>query len=90
MFEEQEDASTRSFFSEIVSSVSDVSFSQCGTYLLSRDFMTLKVWDRRVESHAVETYQVHDYLRSKLCVLYENDFIFDKFDCISSHNDRYT
>ena len=25
--------------------------------------------------------QVHEYLRSKLCSLYENDCIFDKFEC---------
>ncbi|XP_016375903.1 serine/threonine-protein phosphatase 2A 55 kDa regulatory subunit B alpha isoform-like [Sinocyclocheilus rhinocerous] len=27
------------------------------------------------------SYQVHGYLRSKLCSLYENDCIFDKFEC---------
>lgn len=25
--------------------------------------------------------QVHEYLRAKLCSLYENDCIFDKFEC---------
>ena len=81
--------STRSFFSEIVSSISDVRFSRTGTYMATRDYMTVKVWDVRVESHAVETYAVHDYLRGKLCTLYENDSIFDKFECIWSNSDRY-
>jgi len=58
--------------------------------MTARDYMTVKVWDIRVESHAVETYSVHDYLRGKLCTLYENDSIFDKFECIWSNNDRYT
>lgn len=31
--------------------------------------------------------QVHEYLRSKLCSLYENDCIFDKFECCWSGND---
>ena len=89
MFEEEEDASSRSFFSEIVNSVSDVCFSHNGMYMMMRDYMTVKVWDIRVESEPVETYSVHDYLRSKLCTLYENDSIFDKFECIWSNNDRY-
>lgn len=33
--------------------------------------------------------QVHDYLRSKLCSLYENDCIFDKFECAWNGSDRY-
>ena len=41
----------------------------------------LKLWDVRMERKPVETYPVHEYLRGKLCSLYENDFIFDKFEC---------
>ena len=33
--------------------------------------------------------QVHEYLRSKLCSLYENDCIFDKFECCWSGDDRW-
>ena len=33
--------------------------------------------------------QVHDYLRSKLCSLYENDCIFDKFECCWSGDDKH-
>merc|ERR1712117_774799 len=32
-------------------------------------------------------FQVHEYLRSKLCSLYENDCIFDKFGCCWNGND---
>uniref|UniRef100_A0A8C1SX60 Serine/threonine-protein phosphatase 2A 55 kDa regulatory subunit B n=1 Tax=Cyprinus carpio TaxID=7962 RepID=A0A8C1SX60_CYPCA len=80
-FEEPEDPSNRSFFSEIISSISDVKFSHSGRYLMTRDYLTVKVWDLNMESKPLETYQVHDYLRSKLCSLYENDCIFDKFEC---------
>ena len=41
-----------------------------------------------MENRPVETYTVHDYLRNKLCVLYENDCIFDKFECNWSPNDE--
>lgn len=37
-----------------------------------------------MNSGPVETFQVHEYLRPKLCDLYENDSIFDKFDCCLS------
>lgn len=31
--------------------------------------------------------QVHEYLKTKLCALYENDCIFDKFECCWNGND---
>ena len=40
----------------------------------------MKVWDLHMESKPIETFTVHEYLRSKLCSLYENDCIFDKFE----------
>ncbi|KTG39699.1 hypothetical protein cypCar_00016655 [Cyprinus carpio] len=88
IFEEPEDPGNRSFFSEIISSVSDVKFSHSGRYLLTRDYLTVKVWDLNMEKGPVETYQVHEYLRSKLCSLYENDCIFDKFECVWNSTDR--
>ena len=45
-----------------------------------RDYLSVKVWDLHMESKPIETFTVHEYLRSKLCSLYENDCIFDKFE----------
>ncbi|XP_044896800.1 serine/threonine-protein phosphatase 2A 55 kDa regulatory subunit B delta isoform isoform X1 [Felis catus] len=87
-FEEPEDPSSRSFFSEIISSISDVRFSHSGRYMMTRDYLSVKVWDLNMESRPVETHQVHEYLRSKLCSLYENDCIFDKFECCWGGSDR--
>lgn len=61
VFEEPEDPSARSFFSEIISSVSDVKFSHSGRYLLTRDYLTAKVWDLNMESKPLETYQVRQW-----------------------------
>lgn len=58
VFEEPEDPGSRSFFSEIISSVSDVKFSHSGRYLLTRDYLTAKVWDLNMDKGPVETYQV--------------------------------
>lgn len=89
LFEEPEDPTTRSFFSEIISSISDVKFSHSGRYMITRDYLSVKVWDLNMESKPVETYQVHEYLRNKLCSLYENDCIFDKFECSWSGDDKH-
>jgi serine/threonine-protein phosphatase 2A regulatory subunit B len=88
-FEEEEDPSTRSFFSEIISSISDVKFSHDGRYILSRDYLSLKIWDVNMESRPVKTIPIHDHLRGKLCDLYENDCIFDKFECVWGGDDKY-
>jgi serine/threonine-protein phosphatase 2A regulatory subunit B len=42
-FEESEPPGTRSFFTEIIASISDIKFARGGRYILSRDYMTLKV-----------------------------------------------
>jgi serine/threonine-protein phosphatase 2A regulatory subunit B len=87
-FEEEEDPTTRSFFSEIISSLSDVKFSHDGRYILSRDYLSLKIWDINMESRPVKTIPIHDHLRGKLCDLYENDCIFDKFECMWAGDDK--
>lgn len=84
VFEEEEDPANKSFFSEIISSISDIKFSHDGRYILSRDYLTLKLWDINMDSKPVKSIPIHDYLRSKLCDLYENDCIFDKFECTLS------
>jgi serine/threonine-protein phosphatase 2A regulatory subunit B len=87
LYEEPEDPSNRSFFSELISSIADVKFSNSGRYMLTRDYLSMKVWDLNMENKPVETYQVHEHLRSKLCALYENDCIFDKYECTWSGDD---
>ncbi|CAG8605697.1 42056_t:CDS:2 [Gigaspora margarita] len=89
MFEEQEDPANKSFFSEIISSISDVKFSKDGRYILSRDYLTLKIWDITMENRPLKTINIHDHLRNKLCDLYENDCIFDKNVLTGSYNNYF-
>ncbi|KAI3670531.1 hypothetical protein L1987_87869 [Smallanthus sonchifolius] len=84
LFEEQDAPGSGSFFTEIIASISDIKFGKDGRYILSRDYMTLKLWDINMDSGPVSTFQVHEYLRPRLCDLYENDSIFDKFECCLS------
>jgi serine/threonine-protein phosphatase 2A regulatory subunit B len=74
----------KTFFSEIVCSISDSKFTRDGRYILSRDYLTLKLWDINMESRPLRVINIHDQLRSRLCDLYENDCIFDKFECAVS------
>jgi serine/threonine-protein phosphatase 2A regulatory subunit B len=86
-FEAQEDVSARNgFFSEIIASISDAKFSPDGRYILTRDYMNLRLWDVNMERAPILVIPVHDHLRSRLCDLYENDCIFDKFQCSFSHD----
>mmetsp|Transcript_6067 Transcript_6067/g.7351 ORF Transcript_6067/g.7351 Transcript_6067/m.7351 type:complete len:488 (-) Transcript_6067:1911-3374(-) len=80
LFAEEEHHENKSFFSEIIASLSDIKFTRDGRYIVSRDFLTLKLWDVNMESRPVQTINIHEHLRSKLCDLYENECIFDKFE----------
>ncbi|KAH6556069.1 hypothetical protein KP509_1Z207000 [Ceratopteris richardii] len=84
LFEEVQIPGSSSFFTEIIASITDIKFPKGGRYILSRDYMSVKLWDMNMESAPVSTFKVHEHLRPKLCDLYENDSIFDKFDCCTS------
>jgi len=42
--------------------------------------MSCRLWDLRMESHAVRTIHVHEHLRPFLNDLYEADAICDRFE----------
>ena len=79
----------KNFFTEIITSVSDLKFSPDGTKLLIRDFMTTKVWDLKMPKQPLNVTTLYEPLKSKLCDFYENDCIFDKFDLNMSPNSQY-
>lgn len=70
LFEEPEDPTNRSFFSEIISSISDVKLSNSGRYMISRDYLSVKVWDLHMETKPIECYHVsfffHSFIRNPL------------------------
>jgi len=83
---EEPDNDIGGFFQELVTTISDIKFSRDGRFIVSRDYLTMKVWDLRYEKKPVKTVKFHDHLISKLCDLYENDSIFDKFECCWNQN----
>ncbi|PIA29281.1 hypothetical protein AQUCO_06100059v1 [Aquilegia coerulea] len=75
---------SKSFFTEIVTSISDIKFASDGRHILSRDYMNLKLWDLNMDVSPVATFKIHEHLRPKISDLYNNDSIFDKFECCLS------
>lgn len=70
------------FFDEIISSVTDVKFSPTDpNRFLSRDYLHTHLWDMRMDSGPLLSSPIHDHIRPRLCDLYENDSVFDKFEC---------
>jgi len=66
-----------------------VRFSHDGRYILSRDYLTVKIWDVNMERQPVKTIPIHEHLRPRLCDTYENDSIFDKFEVVFSGDGQH-
>lgn len=77
------------YFQELVSSISHVKFSPCGRFIASRDYLTTKIWDVRNEKEPINCIRFHQHLLTKLYDMYENDCIYDKFDCEWSPDSSY-
>lgn len=88
VFEEEEDVNSKSYFSEIIASVSDIDFTADGRYIIARDYLSIKIWDTAMEKEPLAIIPVHEYLRPKLPELYDADCIFDKFRISSSCTGR--
>lgn len=76
---EAKDTGTKNFFTDIIISICDACFSSNGKYIFARDFCTVKVWDLANTSKPVANIPIYDPIKTKLCELYENECIFDKF-----------
>ena len=87
--EEEEDAVAKSYYSEIIASISDVEFSKDGRFVIARDYLSIKIWDLSMEGRGpVRVVPVHEQLRPRLNELYESDCIFDKFRVAASRDGR--
>lgn len=87
--ENKENPATKNFFTDIIVSICDASFSKNGKYVFARDFCTVKVWDLANTSKPLANIPLYDPIKTKLCDLYENECIFDKFSLSSSPDSNY-
>jgi serine/threonine-protein phosphatase 2A regulatory subunit B len=81
--------SKNNFFTEMISSYSSATFTPNSRYIVSRDYLTVKIWDLANCKKPVANITVQDSLKSKLCEIFENDSIFDKFS-VACSNDSNT
>lgn len=71
--EDKDSTSQKNFFTDIVASISDITYSSNGKYIFSRDFLNVKIWDVAQPKKPISTIAVFEPLKSKLCELYENE-----------------
>lgn len=64
------------------------SYSMDGKYIVTRDYLSVKLWDVAMNTKPVKTVALHDYLRPMLYDLYTSDIIFDKFEVAVSPNGK--
>jgi serine/threonine-protein phosphatase 2A regulatory subunit B len=79
-----EKVTNKNFFTELVSSYSSTQFIKKGKYVAARDYLTVKIWDSCNPSKPIQTIPIQESIKSKLCDLFENDSIYDKFTLYAS------
>ena len=81
----------KTIFSDLINSLSSGKFLKNYEHgIVTRDYLSVKVWDIRTTSGQPQhSMQVCDYLEKNLCNLYEEDSIYDKFFCDVSPDNNY-
>ena len=68
----------------MISSYSSLTFINDGQYIAARDYLSAKVWDLKKTDKPIINVMIQESLKSKLCDIFENDCIFDKFSLSAS------
>ncbi|CCW62815.1 unnamed protein product [Phytomonas sp. EM1] len=74
----QQNPTSSSSYNEILCSISAAAFLTPG-HIVTRDYLSLKLWDLRKITTPCDTVPVMDYVVPYLDSLYRNDSIFDRF-----------
>ncbi|VDM34806.1 unnamed protein product [Hydatigera taeniaeformis] len=74
----------------LLSSIADLKFlNNSDRFIVSRDFMSVKVWDLANTTAPAEVYPVQSHLRPYLSSIYETELLFDDFKLSLSSDDRF-
>lgn len=68
----------------MISSYSSLAFTNNSRYIAARDYLNVKLWDLSKSDKPLLNIPVQDAIKSKLCDIFENDSIFDKFSIAAS------
>lgn len=71
--EEQVMVDEASMFDEVTSGITGMQFSGGGRFIITRDYMSIKIWDMNYGRRPIETLYVHEFLRPRLFELHEHN-----------------
>ncbi|KAL9680527.1 hypothetical protein QQ045_018407 [Rhodiola kirilowii] len=86
LFAQRGHRSSRNAAMEIASSIADIKFKNDARHMITRDYMSLKLWDINMNSGPIATYMVHENMRYQIKELYDRRLLIDKFECCLSGN----
>jgi serine/threonine-protein phosphatase 2A regulatory subunit B len=81
-----ETLSLKNFFTDIIATVGSIDFTQNGRYVVSREYLNVKIWDLANTRKPLHNICVQETLKSKLVNLFESDSIYDKFNIACSRD----
>jgi serine/threonine-protein phosphatase 2A regulatory subunit B len=70
----------------LIENYSSVEFLKNGKYIAARDYLSVKVWDLANTKKPLMNVSLQETMKTKLCEVFENDCIFDKFKLTSSND----
>lgn len=79
-----ESRSMKNFFSDMIASVTSVEFMQNCKYIISREYLNIKIWDITNPKKPMYNICIQQELKSNLVNLFENNNVYDKFMIRSS------
>ena len=74
----------KSFINDMISNYSSVKFLNNGKYIVSRDYMSVKLWDIHKANKPIASVVVQEALKTKLFEIIQNNYIYDKFSICAS------
>jgi serine/threonine-protein phosphatase 2A regulatory subunit B len=78
----------KNYIYELLANHCSLSFTRGGRQLVTRDCLTVKLWDINNTKKPLHTVMLNDGIKSKLCEMVENETIFDKFSLCASPDGR--
>jgi serine/threonine-protein phosphatase 2A regulatory subunit B len=72
------------FFTPFLKNISNVKFTPNGKFLVARDYLSVKIWDVRNLDKPYSTTNLYESLKSRLCDLFDRDYVYDKFKVSTS------
>jgi serine/threonine-protein phosphatase 2A regulatory subunit B len=75
----------KNYLLNLISNISSATFTPNGKYMVTRDYLSVKVWDICNSKKPVSCTILNEGLKSKLCEMVENEAIYDGFGVVVSN-----